>query len=158
MTLRLLLRVLPCLLALILSSGLVRAAEELPADAGARAQITALLQEFLTRVDDPEMHARFWADDLIYTSGQGVVRTKPQIVESVASAARASTPETPRTRYGAEDIVVRPYGTFAALTFRLLVHNPDGTTWHSRNSGAFLWRDGRWQVVTWQATREAAAP
>lgn len=152
-----LLRRLVCLLLLPLLPALAHAADNPPEPAAARADIAALLLEFLSRVDDPAMHARFWADDLIYTSGQGVVRTKPQIVESVA-AARASTPETPRTRYGAEDIVVRPYGHFAALTFRLLVHNPDGTTWHSRNSGAFLWRDGRWQVVTWQATREAAAP
>ncbi len=134
---------------------LAGASDNPPEVTAARTDIAALLHEFLARVDDPAMHSRFWADDLIYTTGQGVVRSKAQIVESVTAAARASTPETPRTRYGAEDIVVRPYGHFAALTFRLLVHNPDGTTWHSRNSGAFLWRDGRWEVVTWQATREA---
>lgn len=135
----------------------VSAGNSAPGAAETRTAITELLGEFLARVDDPAMHARFWADDLVYTSGQGVVRTKPQIVESVATAARNSTPTTPRTSYGAEDITVRPYGKFAALTFRLLVRNPDGTTWYSRNSGAFLWRDGRWQVVTWQATREAEA-
>lgn len=156
MTPRPLPRFLSCLLALLVSTALLRAADDLPGEAEARGQITALLQEFLTRVDDPEMHARFWADDLVYTSGMGVVRSKPEIVAAVAAAARQ--PDAPRTRYGAEEIVVRPYGAFAALTFRLRVHNPDGTTWHARNSGAFLWRDGRWQVVTWQATREAANP
>lgn len=132
-----------------------RASEPAPGPVETKAALAALLAEFLANVDDPAMHARFWADDLVYTSGQGIVRTKAQILESVSAAARLSTPETPRTSYGAEDVVVRPYGAFAALTFRLLVHNPDGTTWHARNSGAFLWRDGRWQVVTWQATREA---
>lgn len=131
------------------------AAANPPDTTDTRSAIKTLLQEFLSRVDDPAMHERFWADDLVYTSGQGIVRTKAQIVDSVAAAARGAAPDAPRTRYGAEDILVRPYGEFAALTFRLLVHNPDGTTWHSRNSGAFLWRDGRWQVVTWQATRES---
>lgn len=117
--------------------------------------IAALLDEFLARVDDPAMHERFWADDLVYTSGQGVVRTKAEIVRSVAAAVH--DPAAARTSYGAEDVRVRPYGEFAALTFRLVIRNPDGTTWYSRNSGAFLRRDGLWQVVTWQATREPAA-
>lgn len=129
-------------------------AAEAPAPDATQRDITALLHEFLSRVDDPAMHARFWADDLIYTSGKGEVKTKSEIVAGVAAAAKAMTPATPRTSYGAEDIRVRPYGAFAALNFRLLVKNPDGTHWYSRNSGAFLWRNGQWQVVTWQATRE----
>ena len=64
----------------------------------------------------------------------------------------------PRTTYAAEDVVVRPYGTTATLTFRLVAHQPDGTTLRFRNSGTFLWRDGRWAVVTWQATPIAATP
>ncbi|MBX3738268.1 MAG: nuclear transport factor 2 family protein [Candidatus Didemnitutus sp.] len=152
--LRLLLRPLAGLvLGFSLLSPLVHAAEA-PAPDTAKREIAALLQEFLSRVDDPAMHARFWADDLIYTSGKGEVKTKAEIVAGVAAAAKASTPATPRTSYGAEDIRVRPYGEFAALNFRLLVKNPDGTQWYSRNSGAFLWRHGQWQVVTWQATRE----
>jgi len=133
---------------------LARAADAPPTPERTVSDISALLREFLSRVDDPAMHARFWADDLVYTSGRGEVKTKAEIVKSVADAAKASGPDTPRTSYGAEDVRVRPYGTFAALNFRLLVKNPDGTQWHSRNSGAFLWRNGQWQVVTWQATRE----
>lgn len=132
---------------------LARATEAHAPDATKR-EITALLSEFLSRVDDPAMHARFWADDLIYTSGKGEVKTKAEIVAGVAAAAKSSTAATPRTSYGAEEVRVRPYGEFAALNFRLLVKNPDGTQWYSRNSGAFLWRNGQWQVVTWQATRE----
>lgn len=142
---------------LLLSTPLLRAAEALPDGARTQSEITALLHEFLARVDEPEMHARFWAEDLVYTSGKGEVKTKAEIVAGVTAAARTLTAATPRTRYDAEQIVVRPYGEFAALTFRLLVVNPDGSRWHSRNSGAFLWRDGRWQVVTWQATRESEA-
>ncbi len=131
-----------------------RAADAAPTPERTVSDISALLREFLSRVDDPAMHARFWADDLVYTSGRGEVKTKAEIVKSVGDAAQASTAATPRTSYGAEDVRVRPYGTFAALNFRLLVKNPDGTQWHARNSGAFLWRNGQWQVVTWQATRE----
>ena len=98
------------------------------------------------------MHERFWADDLVYTSGQGQVRSKAEIVRSVAAAAQQRAPEA---TYGAEQIRVRVYGDFAALNFRLLVRNPDGSTWYSRNSGAFLFRNGEWRVVTWQATRES---
>lgn len=129
-------------------------AAEAPAPDATQREIAALLREFLSRVDDPAMHARFWADDLIYTSGKGEVKTKTEIVAGVAAAAKASTAATPRTSYGAEDIRVRAYGEFAALNFRLLVKNPDGTQWYSRNSGAFLRCNGQWQVVTWQATRE----
>ncbi|MCM2275640.1 MAG: nuclear transport factor 2 family protein [Candidatus Didemnitutus sp.] len=141
------------LLAVAMLSVPARAAE--PVTDVTTQTIAALLDEFLARVDDPAMHERFWADDLVYTSGQGVVRTKAEIVRSVAAAVH--DPAAARTSYGAEDVRVRPYGEFAALTFRLVIRNPDGTTWYSRNSGAFLRRDGLWQVVTWQATREPAA-
>lgn len=141
-------------LAFVFSAGLGRAEETAPTPAQTTAAISGLLREFLARVDDPAMHARFWADDLVYTSGRGEVKTKAEIVASVAAAAKTLRPDSPRTSYGAEEVHVRPYGNFAALNFRLLVKNPDGTQWYSRNSGAFLWRDGQWQVVTWQATRE----
>lgn len=141
------------LLAVAMLSVPARAAE--PVTDVTTQTIAALLDEFLARVDDPAMHERFWADDLVYTSGQGVVRTKAEIVRSVAAAVH--DPAAARTSYGAEDVRLRPYGEFAALTFRLVIRNPDGTTWYSRNSGAFLRRDGLWQVVTWQATREPAA-
>src|SRR4051794_31849365 len=47
----------------------------------AQTEITALLKEFLSKVSSSEMHARFWADDLIYTSAKGVVRHKDEIVK-----------------------------------------------------------------------------
>lgn len=136
-------------------ASLAHAESAAPAPRETERAIASLLEEFLARVDDPAMHQRFWADDLVYTSGLGQVRTKPQIVESVAAAVSDTAP---KTRYTAEEVRVRPYGRFAALNFRLLIRNPDGTTWYSRNSGAFLFRDGEWRVVTWQATRESDPP
>ncbi len=127
--------------------------EKIPSPEQTRTAITALLREFLAGVDHPATHARFWADDLVYTSGKGVVRTKAQILASVAGEQSSSGP---KATYEAQDVQVRPYGNFAALNFRLVVHDANGATWYSRNSGAFLWRNGQWQVVTWQATREAS--
>jgi hypothetical protein len=143
-----------CAIGLLSLATFARASDAPPAPEKAKADIAALLREFLSRVDDPAMHARFWADDVVYTSGRGEVKSKAEIVASVTAAAKVMKPDTPRTAYDAEEIRVRPFGDFAALNFRLLVKNPDGTRWYSRNSGAFLWRNGQWQVVTWQATRE----
>ena len=48
---------------------------------------------------------------------------------------------------------MRPYGEMAALTFRLVARAADGTTQFYRNSGTFLRRAGKWQAITWQATK-----
>ncbi len=142
------------LAAAFLFSVVGNAAEKTPTAEETVSAVTGLLREFLSRVDDPAMHARFWADDLIYTSGRGEVKSKAEIVHGVAAVAKGQPADAPRTTYAAEEIRVRPYGNFAALNFRLLINNPDGTRWYSRNSGTFIWRSGQWQVVTWQATRE----
>jgi hypothetical protein len=115
--------------------------------------IEALLLEFLARVDDPAMHDRFWADDLVYTSAKAEVRTKKEIMDRMR-AAPAADAQAARTRYDAEEILVRDFDHTAALTFRLIAKNPDGTTLRFRNSGTFILREGQWQVVTWQATPE----
>jgi Domain of unknown function (DUF4440) len=118
-----------------------------------RSEVTALLREFLAHVDEAAMHDRFWAADLIYTAGTGMVRTKADILQGLAArTADPAKPREPAPAYTAEDIIVRPYGDMAALTFRLVAHTPDGKTGYFRNSGTFIRRDGRWQVVTWQAT------
>lgn len=147
----------PVLLAALLLASILplTAADPAPEAERTRAAVADLLAEFLAKVDDPAMHARFWADDLVYTSGKGEVRRKADILAGMAAAARETAP---RVTYSAEDVLVRPYGTTAALTFRLVARQPDGTTLRFRNSGTFLWRDGRWEVVTWQATPIAATP
>lgn len=124
----------------------------------ARSGITALLTGFLAQNNDPAQHERFWADDLVYTSSAGKVITKADIMKDVhagaaAAKANAGKPAPPGETYAAEDVLVRPYGEMAALTFRLVGHNPDGQTDYYRNSGTFVRRDGRWQAVTWQATK-----
>lgn len=129
-----------------------------PAAADPKAGITALLTEFLTKNSDPAQHARFWAEDLVYTSSKAEVFGKAHIMQEVTLAKPdPSMPKEPEETYSAEDIVVRPYGTTAVLTFRLVARAPDGNTEYYRNSGTLLFRHGQWQVVTWQATKEPLA-
>jgi ketosteroid isomerase-like protein len=132
-----------------------------PAPTPSPAAIRELLADFLTNNSDPARHQNFWADDVVYTSAKGVVRGKPEIMKDVKEAgARPATNNPPPATgaqgapvYTAEDINIRPYSGFAALNFRLVARNADGTTDTYRNSGTFVFRDGRWQVVTWQATK-----
>jgi len=125
-------------------------------DPGAtQAAITRLLQEFLARNDEPAQHERFWAADLVYTSAKGEVTSKADIMKTVAGS--RTDPAERKETYTADDILVRAYGTTAALTFRLVRHTSDGKAQHYRNSGTLLLRNGIWQVVTWQATKIAAA-
>jgi len=131
-----------------------------PPDAGrTRKDIAAMLTTFLTPAvnNSAAGHERFWADDLVYTSSTGKVMGKADIMKSFADAPKAGSGKKsePNPVFTAEDILVRPYGDMAALTFRLVEHDPDGKISYFRNSGTFLWRHGRWQAITWQATRAA---
>jgi Domain of unknown function (DUF4440) len=130
----------------------------LSAAAGTESDIASLLNEFLAKVDDPAMHDRFWAADLVYVSAAGVVKNKAGILEAMRAGdtpgTRDKKPDEPKTTFSAEDVKVRPLAAeVAVLTFRLVQHVGDKTN-HFRNSGTFVRRDGRWQAVSWQATRE----
>src|SRR5947199_5406751 len=120
-------------------------------------EIVSLLNEFLAKVDDPAMHERFWADDLVYVSAAGVVRSKAEILQSMRAPeppARDKKPDEPKTAFSAEAVKVRALAPdVAVLNFRLVQHVGDKTN-HFRNSGTLVKRKGKWQVVSWQATRE----
>ena len=105
------------------------------------------------------MHDRFWADDLIYTGSSGKRIGKADIMRDVRSEFSSPTKNSGNTIYTAEDIRIQQYGTTAILAFRLVgTTTKDGKTEVSNylNSGTFLKRDSKWQVVNWQATRMAA--
>jgi hypothetical protein len=153
--------------AVLLGTGHLLAQASRPAPApprDAKAEVTALLQEFLSKVTSPAMHQRFWADDVIYVSNAGVVRTKADILkgmkaeEPAAAGGAAAAPAAPSGGYSAEDVVVRQFGETIVLNFRLVQHTAGQPDTLFRNSGVFVLRDGRWQVVSWQATRVAASP
>jgi len=139
-----------------------RPATSAPRDA--KAEVTALLHEFLANVTSAAMHQRFWADDVIYVSNAGVVRTKADILKGMKTeepappaGTGAAPPAAPGGGYSAEDVVVRQFGDTVVLNFRLVQHTTGQPDTSFRNSGVFVLRDGRWQVVSWQATRVAPA-
>lgn len=127
--------------------------------APAAAELTKLLNEFLAGAshNDAAMHDRFWAEDLIYTGSSGRRRGKAEIMKDVRSAP-APKPGDPKTTYTAEDIRIQQYGNTAVVAFRLVATTEkDGKNEVANylNTGTFLKRKGKWQVVSWQATKAA---
>jgi len=120
-------------------------------------ELTKLLKDFLEGAsrNDSAMHDRFWAEDLIYTGSSGRRNGKADIMRGQRSAS-APKPGDPATVYSAEDIRIQQYGSTAIVAFRLVsVTRREGKTETSNylNTGAFLKRNGKWKVVSWQATR-----
>lgn len=121
------------------------------------AELTRLLNEFLAGASrsDPAIHERFWADDLIYTRSAGRRVNKAEVMRDVRSAP-APKPTDPKTVYTAEEIQIQQYGDTAVVAFRLVSTTEIGGTKQvasNLNSGTFVKRDGKWQVVNWQSTR-----
>jgi ketosteroid isomerase-like protein len=121
------------------------------------AELTKLLNDFLAGAsrNDASIHERFWADDLIYTRSAGRRVNKAEVMESVRSEP-APKPTDPKTVYTAEDIRIQQYGDTAVVAFRLVATTEEGGAKHIANllnSGTFVKRDGKWQVVNWQSTR-----
>jgi hypothetical protein len=120
-------------------------------------ELTKLLNDFLAGAsrNDAQIHDAFWADDLIYTRSAGVRVNKAEVMRNVRSAP-APKPTDPKTTYTAEDIRIQQYGTTAIVAFRLVATTEGGGTTQVANllnSGTFLKRNGKWQVVNWQSTR-----
>ena len=71
-------------------------------------------------------------------------------------AAPPPKPTDPKTIYTAEDVRIQQYGDTAIVAFRLVSTTETGGTRHVANllnSGTFVKRNGKWQVVNWQSTR-----
>ncbi len=146
-------RILSSVFLLLTSAAFVFAQAQAP-DAAA---LTGLLNEFLAGAgrNDPAMHERFWAEDLIYTGSSGRRVGKADIMRDVRSAPAPKAGD-PQTVFTAEDVRIQQYGDTAVVAFRLV-----GTTTRGGaaevskflNTGTFLKRGGRWQAVSWQATR-----
>jgi len=125
--------------------------------APAAAELTKLLNDFLAGAsrNDPSVHQSFWADDLIYTRSAGRRVSKADILRDLREAP-APKPTDPKTVYTAEDIRIQQYGDTAIVAFRLVATTETGGTKYIANllnSGTFVKRDGKWQVVNWQSTR-----
>jgi ketosteroid isomerase-like protein len=120
-------------------------------------ELSALLNEFLAGAsrNDPSVHDRFWAEDVIYTGSGGRRRGKADIMKDVRSAP-APKPGDPVTVFSAADVRIQQYGNTAIVAFRLVgTTTKDGKSevMNYLNSGTFVKRNGKWQVVNWQSTR-----
>ena len=135
----------------------------LPAQsAPAAPELTKLLNDFLAGAgrNDIAMHDRFWADELIYTSALGRRKGKADIMrelreESGKAPAATPTPAEGTTVYTAEEVRVQQYGDTAIVAFKLVATTDKAgakTVANYFNTGTFLKRNGKWQVVAWQAT------
>ena len=96
------------------------------------------------------------SDDLIYTGSTGRRVGKADIMRDVRNAP-APKSDDPKTVYSAEDIRIQQWGNTAVVAFRLVVTTETAgakQVAYLLNSGTFLKRDGKWQVVNWQATRK----
>jgi len=92
-------------------------------------ELTKLLNEFLAGAsrNDPSVHDRFWADDVIYTGSAGKRRGKSEIMKDVRSAP-APKPGDPTTVFSAADIRIQQYGnTAGAANF--------GKYWYAAGQG-----------------------
>jgi ketosteroid isomerase-like protein len=122
------------------------------------AELTKLLQDFLAGAskNDIAVHDRFWADELVYTSALGRRKGKADIMRELRDETKATPkPEEGTTVYTAEDIRIQQYGDTAVVAFRLVgTTDKAGTKTVANyfNTGTFLKRNGKWQVIAWQAT------
>lgn len=122
------------------------------------AELTKLLNDFMAgaSANDAAIHDRFWAEDLIYTRSAGRRVSKSEVMHDVRSTP-APKPGDPKTTFSAEDVHIQQYGNTAIVAFRLVgtTETDGGATRVTNflNTGTFLKRNGKWQAVSWQATR-----
>ena len=122
----------------------------------AKPELTKLLNDFMAAAShtppsaaDKAMFDRFFADDVIYTRASGLVIHKSDIMKSFD----APPEKDPRQGvYTAEDVTINQFGDTAIVAFRLVNKQGDETASY-RNTGTFLKRHGKWQVIAWQATK-----
>lgn len=117
--------------------------------------LTDLLNEFLegASYNDPEIHDRFWADDLIYTGSAGSRTTKAEIMSGMTEPANYD--EEPGVMYHGEEVQINLYGNTAVVAFKLVAADQSSPDQRMEfyNTGTFIKRSGEWKAVAWQATR-----
>ncbi|MFA0811375.1 nuclear transport factor 2 family protein [Microbulbifer epialgicus] len=136
-------RAITMTLLFVLATGLAHADD--------RQELQKLLHNFIANAaDSAEAHKRFWAEDLIYTSSAGKRFGKGQIMRGMENPSG----ETVSVTYAAEDVDIRLLGDTAVVAFQLVANDhASGKTSHYLNTGTFVKRQGKWQVLAWQATK-----
>ena len=90
------------------------------------------------------------SDDLTYTHATGVFETKAEFLGKIKSG------QLKYESFGPEDFRVRVYGPAAVITGIARVKVQVGgqpLSFRLRFTDVYVKRDGRWQMVAWQATR-----
>lgn len=125
-------------------------------DSDPKPELLAMLDNFLAAAshspaspEDKKIFNDFFADDVIYTRAAGMVITKADIMKSLDER---PTAKEPAATYSSQDVTVHSYGDVAIIAFRLVQKLADGTATEFRNTGTFITRNHRWQVIGWQAT------
>ena len=133
------------------------------------ADVESALTEFLAGAgtNDPSIHDRFWAEQLVYTSSSGERFGKAEIMAGFDEQNESAESERAAPVYSAENVQIRFELELALLTFTLIAENPSEsgrTIQRYYNSGVLKNSAGEdepphWQAVLWQATRipESAA-
>ena len=136
-----------------------------PAPSATARELTDMLNQFLADVpkNNPASYDRFFADDVIYTRNTGALTTKADIIKGVSASAGRPPRVGTTTTFTAEDVMIHEYPDVAVVAFRLVAHEEHSngkspTVTNYRDTGTFLRRNGKWQVVSWQATKIADAP
>jgi ketosteroid isomerase-like protein len=124
------------------------------ADQATAKVVEQMVRDFLADVPkgDRKVFESFFADDVIYTRSVGVTVDKAEILKNIGVRAT----NEPQATFEADGFTVHPYGDTAVVNFRLVMHNVvngKAETVYFRNTGTFLKRNGKWQVVAWQATK-----
>ncbi|MFS1522545.1 nuclear transport factor 2 family protein [Microbulbifer sp. 2304DJ12-6] len=122
-----------------------------PAKADDQQKLEQLLTHFLSHAaSDAEVHRRFWAKELVYTSSAGKRFGKRRLMQGLENP----TSDPVSVRYTAEDIDIRLLGDTAIVAFRLLANDSaSGEASHYFNTGTFVKRKGEWRALAWQATK-----
>jgi ketosteroid isomerase-like protein len=117
------------------------------------------LRDFLAAASrgDKEVLNNFFADDVIYTGSSGIRMDKAAVMNSIGAHAANGV----RVSYQAQDIAVQPYDDTVIVNFQMVVVDGENKgkreASYFRNTGTFLKRNGKWQVVAWQATKSPEA-
>lgn len=133
-------------------------AQQATQSATTTSDLTTMLNRFMQDASSNNAAGfnQFFADELIYTGSNGMVHTKADIMRSLNAPKSANAPNE-RETYSAEHIVVHDFGSTAIVAFQLVARteHSDGKieTANYRDTGAFLRRNGKWQVIAWQATK-----
>ena len=118
--------------------------------------VTQMEHELAASVEksDTVTYARLIGDDYTFTTQDGVVRTKAEMIASYKSG------ELKYESVSFDDIKVRLYGNTAVVIGRSTVKGQDkgqDISGRYRYTRVYVKRQGRWQLVATQSTRIAAA-